>query len=682
MKRKLILPFILMLCISNKIFAQENNGFEAPCSNPSNAFFAGCFPNWISVSGSADVQSNIPGISPFEGNRYVHMYVNYAGNCLGNSPDRTEGIAINSNFLQGVNYRITYAIRWESGSSFFSSQEIDWILTNGLSNQTGPSFSCLIDGSITPPIPSGSQIIRSYRPTAASGGWILETLDFTPNSNFTQLWLKSRVRLGSNVSTSYEANYDLYLDGFNLTSGCPNAFNFEPNENIWSATTIQTNTTTTAGITSPSDQDYFRIVTTTNTIFTATLTNLPLDYDLELLDAAGNWVGGSGNWSNSNETITVNNLPPGTYYLHVYGYAGNNTANQCYNLNVNTVPIASPCINANEPNDNTWNATSINPNSSISAGIGVNGDIDYYTFTTTTTGALNINLTNLPGDYDIELRRVDGGQLIGSGTLGGTSNENINVPSLPPGTYLLKVWGYAGAFSINTCYNLELSFNGIINTGCRSEYDNNSNNTTGGAVSIPFNTDIRGLIETSGDIDFYRFNTSGGNINITLTNLPINHDYDIKLRNSSGVQINISQAGGSSNESINMYLTAGLYFIEVYGYAGANNSITCYTLRANDGNDGSRQSNQIAQINKSEIKADENKLEMNVYPNPAYNLLQVNIPITGGMLQVTDAKGVLVITQQVYKKQESIDVSSLQAGVYFIRVQNGKNIYTTKFIKQ
>jgi hypothetical protein len=62
-------------------------------------------------------------------------------------------------------------------------------------------------------------------------------------------------------------------------------------------------------------------------------------------------------------------------------------------------------------------------------------------------------------------------------------------------------------------------------TTCPGPYDAGNNNTLSGAVSIPFNTDIYGLINPSGDLDYFRFQvTNGGSLTITLTNLVANYD--------------------------------------------------------------------------------------------------------------------------------------------------------------
>ena len=84
-----------------------SEGFEANCTTPSNAFFLGCFPSWISTHGSPDNLSNFAGVSAYAGSKYAHGYVRYSFNCFTGtaaSANRGEGVAINYNFQAGIKY--------------------------------------------------------------------------------------------------------------------------------------------------------------------------------------------------------------------------------------------------------------------------------------------------------------------------------------------------------------------------------------------------------------------------------------------------------------------------------------------------------------------------------------------------------------------------------------------------
>lgn len=252
MKRKFILSLFLVLSIFTKNLAQNiNMGFEGSCSNPSNAFFTGCFPNWISACGSPDVSSNTSGISAFEGSKYVHMYGAWRGfSCLGNTDavkSRTEGIVLNYNFQQGYTYQVKYAVQWKSANSTCLSHNINWILTNGLANQTGTWQSCANDGGRTPDIPGGSVTVENFAlPSGNSTAWQQRSFTFTPSANFTQLTVLNPVRPkpGSGCASNLDGFGDVFLDGFSLTVIC------DPNDNsLFTTTTACNNGVLTVNVT-------------------------------------------------------------------------------------------------------------------------------------------------------------------------------------------------------------------------------------------------------------------------------------------------------------------------------------------------------------------------------------------------------------------------------------------------
>jgi hypothetical protein len=80
-------------------------------------------------------------------------------------------------------------------------------------------------------------------------------------------------------------------------------------------------------------------------------------------------------------------------------------------------------------------------------------------------------------------------------------------------------------------------------------------------------------------------------------------------------------------------------------------------------------------------------VSMNLYPNPASNTLNI---ITTGLrpdkpltLSLVSATGVILKSVQVNisNQRQQMDVSSLKAGVYIIRVLNGGKVAYKQFVK-
>jgi len=79
-------------------------------------------------------------------------------------------------------------------------------------------------------------------------------------------------------------------------------------------------------------------------------------------------------------------------------------------------------------------------------------------------------------------------------------------------------------------------------------------------------------------------------------------------------------------------------------------------------------------------------VELNVYPNPALNSINVNHSAaisTGAYIQIISTNGAKVLTQKVQENNfySTIDISALSRGVYLLVYINGNEIKTAKFSK-
>ena len=121
-----------------------------------------------------------------------------------------------------------------------------------------------------------------------------------------------------------------------------------------------------------------------------------------------------------------------------------------------TFTTVAPCPDFVEPNNSLGTAGAVAVPVSMDALIATAADEDYYSFTVASTSNINMNLSGLAGDYDLELLDAGGTQLSISQN-GGTTSEYINFSGAAPGTYYAHVYGYGGAFSATQCYHLYIS---------------------------------------------------------------------------------------------------------------------------------------------------------------------------------------------------------------------------------
>jgi alpha-tubulin suppressor-like RCC1 family protein/fibronectin type 3 domain-containing protein len=121
----------------------------------------------------------------------------------------------------------------------------------------------------------------------------------------------------------------------NEVSATPNySDNYEPNDSMSSAYSISKNITITSLISSSTDVDYFKVVISSTSSCTITLTPPSgKDYDLYLLNSSGTQIGSSTNGTGSVDTI-AKSLAAGTYYIKVKGYNGAYSTTTAYTLKV------------------------------------------------------------------------------------------------------------------------------------------------------------------------------------------------------------------------------------------------------------------------------------------------------------------------------------------------------------
>ena len=73
--------------------------------------------------------------------------------------------------------------------------------------------------------------------------------------------------------------------------------------------------------------------------------------------------------------------------------------------------------------------------------------------------------------------------------------------------------------------------------------------------------------------------------------------------------------------------------------------------------------------------------EVNVYPNPASTNIQISIPAAAGQVELYNLDGKLSLRQSITKKS-SIDVSSLEKGIYISKITYDQKTITKKIIVQ
>jgi len=129
-----------------------------------------------------------------------------------------------------------------------------------------------------------------------------------------------------------------------------------------------------------------------------------------------------------------------------------------------TTLAATSCADPFESNNTASTAkilASTQLNTNLTATIGSATDVDWYRFSTVSGATrVKVNLTTLPADYDVYLYSSNASTVLGSGTLVGTTSEQIIRNATKTATYYIRVIGYQGVSSTASCYTLRISTSG------------------------------------------------------------------------------------------------------------------------------------------------------------------------------------------------------------------------------
>lgn len=160
-------------------------------------------------------------------------------------------------------------------------------------------------------------------------------------------------------------------------------------------------------------------------------------------------------------------------------------------------------------------------------------------------------------------------------------------------------------------------------------------------------------------------------------------------------QPQIENATGNMPDTMNWTLVSGNYtaiggehYIIIGNFKNdTNTTLVIVNPNANVGN-GPEFYTYIDDVSLSlctEIEEQNTNTEINIYPNPAKEELYIKNNSLSGKekteIIITDVSGRKML-QQIINNQSLINIKSFNAGIYFIEINNGKNIYRKNFIKE
>lgn len=284
------------------------------------------------------------------------------------------------------------------------------------------------------------------------------------------------------------------------------------------------------------------ITTTTATLSWAAVSGAS-SYNVQYkLSSASTWT----TVSTASASLSLTGLTSGsTYNWQVQAVCGATSGNYS-SASSFTTQSAGGCTDNYESNNTSSTAKVISANTSVTAKIGTSTDVDWFYFTNSSSAPkIKITLTNLPYDYDVKLYKSNGTTLLGTSENGGTTSETIIYNTTTVGTYRIKVYGYGGAYSSTSCYNL------LASTSA-----SNFRTVDGGTIEVAVSESVLNLYP----------NPTTNKLNVDYTALA-NENIIINVYDVTGRQFYSEK--NTANEGPNTYfedfdnLDNGVYLLEI-----------------------------------------------------------------------------------------------------------------------
>lgn len=190
-----------------------------------------------------------------------------------------------------------------------------------------------------------------------------------------------------------------------------------------------------------------------------------------------------------------------------------------------------------------------------------------------------------------------------------------------------------------------------------------------------------GIILKANDIDVYSFKTGAGSVTFTVKPAPNFPDLDVLLTitDASGKVLQTANSTSTLSATITTTLAAGTFYLQIDG-TGSGTGITGYTDYASVG-EYTIEGKVVAVATGI---AETNKIAAAVYPNPATDLINVQLNTTGvvNTIHIVNMLGQSLYTVQTDEQTLNINLSDYKKGIYFITVNNASGSASTKFVKE
>ena len=204
------------------------------------------------------------------------------------------------------------------------------------------------------PVSGAIVYTAEYKPTS-SGTWIIATSGtygtsvnlYSLSANTTYDW-----RVKTNCSLTESSNYStaqFTASGSTpppTSPGCPGPYDVSTNGSIGGAALVPLSTDVNGTVSTRGDIDHYKFTVSSGGTVTVSLSTLPANYNLAVLNSSGTQIAISENNGPQTETISLN-LAAGQYYAKVFPKGNAYSATSCYTLRVQNVTATDAIVKNN-----------------------------------------------------------------------------------------------------------------------------------------------------------------------------------------------------------------------------------------------------------------------------------------------------------------------------------------------
>ena len=278
-------------------------------------------------------------------------------------------------------------------------------------------------------------------------------------------------------------------------------------------------------------------------------------------------------------SYTLNNSPAGTYTVKVTKqyYSELNTTvtiqegTSTLDIDLQQVEQIQD-INEIEPNNNISQATLLNIEENGLATIYPTGDSDYYKVTVPSNGTIEVTVSDIPGShyYQLYLYNSAGTGIANTGIVSAPGPATLSKFVDQGGDYYVQVRDYYNGNS-TLPYRIRVEFVPLDG----DVYMNEPNGSIATATTLPLDKTERGYIYFTNDSDYYKVTIpSNGTIEVTVSDIPGSHYYQLYLYNSAGTGIaNTGIVSAPGPATLSKFVDqGGDYYVQVRDYYNGNST--------------------------------------------------------------------------------------------------------------